>query len=130
MKIYELTIIFSPNLDKDQVNAELDKLKQQIESGKGKVLEIQHLGLKRIAFEMKGFYQGNYFSIYYEGPPTIFAALEQGMKLNEAVLRYLVIALKPSEYGTQAEEKSSGSEKKDEEHSEEKDEAEEDDTEN
>jgi small subunit ribosomal protein S6 len=118
MRIYELTIILSPNLDKDQVNAELDKLKEQIESGGGKVSEIQHLGLKRIAFNVKGSNQGNYFTIYYEGTPDIFGRLEQGMKLNEAVLRYLVIVLKPSEYSVQPEAKEATSKVDEEEYSE------------
>lgn len=98
MKIYELTFILSPNLDKDSVNAEIDKLKAIIEADSGQILEIQHLGLKRTAFEMKGFWQGNYYTVYYQAGPNVLKKLEASIKLNEAVLRFMVLVLKPSEY--------------------------------
>ena len=93
MRVYELTFILNPNLDKDQVTAEIDKLTGQITAADGKVLEIQHLGVKRFSFSMKGSYQGNYYTVYYEGAPSLFAALEKNMKLNDNILRYMVIVL-------------------------------------
>jgi len=98
MRIYELTFILSPSLDKDATNAEIDKLIDQIKAGGGSILEVQHLGMRRFTFEMKKFWQGNYFTIYYQGAAQILANLEKGMKLNESLLRYMAIVLKPSEY--------------------------------
>jgi small subunit ribosomal protein S6 len=98
MKIYELTFILSPNLDKDGINAEIDKLKGIIEADAGQFLEIQHLGMKKTSFEMKGFWQGNYFTIYYQAGPQVIKKLEAMIKLNEQILRYMVLVLKPSEY--------------------------------
>ena len=98
MKIYELTFILSPNLDKDGISAEIDKLKGIIQADGGQVLEIQHLGLKKTSFEMKGFWQGNYYTIYYQSGPEVLKKLEAMIKLNEVMLRHMVLVLKPSEY--------------------------------
>jgi small subunit ribosomal protein S6 len=105
MRIYELTIILNPNLDKEQVTAELDKLTGMIESANGKVLEVQHLGLRRISFEMKGNLQGNYYTIYFKAAPELLPEMDKSMKLNESILRSLTIVLKPSEYSTPEEAK-------------------------
>ena len=105
MKIYELTFILSPNLDKDGITSEIDKLKGIIEADSGQVLEVQHLGLKRTSFEIKGFFQGNYYTIYYQAGPEVLKKLEAMIKLNESILRHMVLVLKPSEYEPTASKK-------------------------
>jgi len=98
MKTYELTFILNPNLDKELVNTEIDQITSLIRSNNGTILEVQHLGLKRMTFEMKGFWQGNYYTIYYQAEPDVLKQLEAKMKLNESFLRFLTLVLKPSEY--------------------------------
>ncbi|MCP4584073.1 MAG: 30S ribosomal protein S6 [candidate division Zixibacteria bacterium] len=98
MKTYELTFILNPNLDKELVNAEIEKITSHIEAGNGKILEVQHLGMKKMTFEIQGSRQGNYYTIYYQADPEVLKQLEPKMKLNEAILRFLTIVLKPSEY--------------------------------
>ena len=98
MKIYELTFILSTTLDDNAVEAEIKKLTDQIKALDGNVFECQHLGIKKMTFEIKNQRQGNYITIYYEGSPTIPKQLENGMKHNESILRNMTIVLKPSEY--------------------------------
>jgi small subunit ribosomal protein S6 len=112
MRVYELTFILNPNLDKDQVTAEIDKLTGQITAGNGKILEIQHLGVRRFSFSMKGSYQGNYYTVYYEGESGLFANLEKTMKLNDNILRYMVVVLKQAEYVSVEAKKAAESESK------------------
>ncbi len=98
MRVYELTIILNPNLDKEAVNAELDKLTGMVESANGTIFEVQHLGLRRLSFEMAGFTQGNYYTIYFNAVPEVLTQMDKSMKLNEAVLRSMTIVLKQSVY--------------------------------
>ena len=89
MKTYELTFILNPNLDKELVNTEIDQITSLITSNNGTVLEVQHLGVRRMTFEMKGSWQGNYYTIYYQAEPEVLKQLEARMKLNESFLRFL-----------------------------------------
>jgi small subunit ribosomal protein S6 len=100
MKIYELTIILNSSLDDTAVEAEITRLTDQIKSANGEILEVQDLGVKRMTFEIKKQRQGKYMSIYYKGDSGLPRQLDAGMKLNESVLRFLTIVLKPSEYST------------------------------
>ena len=106
MRIYELTIILDPNLDKEGVNSELDKLTDMVKADNGNVLEIQHLGMRRLTFEMNGNNQGNFYTIYFTSPPVVLTKMQASMKLNEAVLRSMTIVLKPSEYESPEKKKS------------------------
>jgi len=98
MKTYELTFILNPNLDKELVNTEIEQITSLITSNKGLILEVQHLGLKRMTYEMKGCWQGNYYTIYYQANPDVLKQLEARMRLNESFLRSMTLVLKPSEY--------------------------------
>ena len=98
MKTYELTFILNPNLDKELVTAEIEQITTLITSNNGIILEVQHLGLKRMTYEMKGLWQGNYYTIYYQAEPDVLRQLEARMKLNESFLRFITLILKPSEY--------------------------------
>lgn len=98
MKIYELTFILTTTLDENATEAEVNKLTDQIKALDGNIFEVQHLGVKKMTFEIENQRQGNYITIYYEGSPTIPKQLEKGMKHNENILRSMTIVLKPSEY--------------------------------
>ncbi|OQX92496.1 MAG: 30S ribosomal protein S6 [candidate division Zixibacteria bacterium 4484_95] len=98
MRTYELTFILNPNLDEETVSAEIKKIEDQIKSLNGKVLEIQPLGLRSLTYEIKKHRQGNYITIYYEAEPGVSTQIENTMKLNESILRFLTIVLRPSEY--------------------------------
>jgi len=98
MKIYELTFILDPNLDDTGIQAEIDKVTGRIKSSQGEVFEVQHLGKKRMTFEINKNRQGNYYSIYYVGASTIPKEIETDMKLNENILRAMTIVLSSKEY--------------------------------
>ena len=98
MKIYELTFILTTTLDENATEAEVNKLTDQIKALDGNIFEVQHLGVKKMTFEIEKQRQGNYITIYYEGSPTIPKQLEKGMKHNKNILRSMTIVLKPSEY--------------------------------
>jgi len=98
MKVYELTFILNPNLDDRSVEAEVDKLVQQLKAHGGNVVEIQRLGVRRMQYQVKKHNQGNYITIYYQSNPSVPKQLETGMKLNESVLRFLTVVLSSKEY--------------------------------
>jgi len=98
MRIYELTIILEPNLDKEAVNSELDKLTDMVKKANGTIFEVQHLGMRRLTFEIAGNTQGNYYTIYFNAVPEVLTQMDKSMKLNESVLRSMTIVLKQSIY--------------------------------
>jgi small subunit ribosomal protein S6 len=105
MRIYELTFILNPNLDEEAVSAEIKKIEDQIKSLNGNVLEIQSLGLKTLTYEIKKHRQGIYITIYYQAETGASTQIENTIKLNESILRFLTLVLSPSEYIPNEKEK-------------------------
>lgn len=106
MRIYELTIILEPNLDKETVNSELDKLTDMVKKANGTVFEVQHLGMRRLTYEITGNTQGNFYTIYFNAVPDVLIQMDKSMKLNESVIRSMTIVLKQSIYEASKKKKS------------------------
>lgn len=106
MRVYELTFILNPNLDKETVNSELDKLTDMVKKAEGTLYEVQHLGMRRLTFEMAGHVQGNYYTIYFSADPKVLTEIDKYMKLSEAYLRSMTIVLKQSIYEATRKKKS------------------------
>ncbi|MDG5768040.1 30S ribosomal protein S6 [Balneolales bacterium ANBcel1] len=88
---YEVTFIINPVLEEDQVK----EVKENFESfvtGKGaEIDEVDEWGIKRLAYEMDGKNSGYYVNAYINAPSTIVTDLEKYFKLQENVLRHLVL---------------------------------------
>lgn len=91
MKDYEAVFIIDPGCDDSQVGQEVDTIKEIIASGDGKVLETQLWGRRRLAYEIKKKKEGTYVLIRFKGGPAVLAELTRRLKLNELILRHLIV---------------------------------------
>ncbi|NMC45393.1 MAG: 30S ribosomal protein S6 [Chloroflexi bacterium] len=92
MHTYELMVIIHPDLDDEAVNQAMDKIKSWIETGKGKITEIQEWGKRRLAYPIQKQYEGLYYLLNLELDPTNNAELERNIRILEPVMRYMLIA--------------------------------------
>ncbi|AKL97391.1 30S ribosomal protein S6 [Endomicrobium proavitum] len=88
---YESTFITSPELQPDKVEELTAKVTKLIESSKGTVKSVQQLGKKRLAYPIAKFREGSYVYIEWSGEGSAIAPLENFLKLNDSVIRYLTI---------------------------------------
>ncbi|NMB61762.1 MAG: 30S ribosomal protein S6 [Chloroflexi bacterium] len=92
MHTYELMVIIHPDLDDEAVNQAMDKIKNWIETGKGKITEIQEWGKRRLAYPIQKQYEGLYYLLNLELDPANNAELERNIRILEPVMRYMLIA--------------------------------------
>ena len=92
MRDYELTFIVSAGLgDKDR-KAVLDNVVKWIEGGKkGKVEKEEDWGVKKLAYPIEKEREGRYFCWQIKIEPSVLAGLKEKMKLEENIIRYLLI---------------------------------------
>lgn len=88
---YESTFICSPELPTEKVEEITGKLSKIIESSKGTIKTVQQLGKKRLAYPINKFREGSYVYMELSGEGAMVAAMENFMKLNDGVIRYLTI---------------------------------------
>ena len=104
MKIYEIAVILSPDLDDKSLPDMKETIKGWVSSSGGEIVLTDERGMRKMAYHIKNKREGYYISWYASLSPSGPAELEQQMRLNENILRFMIIK---SDVPVQVEEKSS-----------------------
>jgi len=91
---YETLLIVAPEADEEGVSAVIGDLRATIESDGGTVLQARVWERRKLAYIVKGKTEGIYVLIHAEGERTLPAVLKDRMKLDESVIRSMVVRLK------------------------------------
>lgn len=89
--MYETMYILRPDLSEESVDAAIGQYQSMLKEQGGSVLETQHRGKRRLAYEIDRHREGIYIQMNYDGPGTIVAPLERAMRLSDEVIRYLTV---------------------------------------
>ena len=93
MNDYEVTYILRPNLEEADVEARATAIAEIMTGLGGEIVATEKLGKKRLAYEINDLREGSYVVMQYRSTGVASQELERLLKLNEDVLRHLVIAL-------------------------------------
>ncbi len=93
MKKYETVFILDPGLDEITWDKEVKKLEELIENNKGKIIQTQRWGLRKLSYRINKKNEGYYVLIQFEAPASIIRELDRYYKLNESCLRFLNVVL-------------------------------------
>jgi small subunit ribosomal protein S6 len=88
---YETMYILRPDLNDEVVDQEIDKYQTLLKDNGATILETQHRGKRRLAYEIDRQREGIYIQMNYEAPGPAIAILERAMRLSEEVIRYLTV---------------------------------------
>ncbi len=88
---YETMYILRPDLTDEQVNQNIEKYQTLIREEGGTILETQHRGKRRLAYEIARVREGIYVQMNYTAEGKAIAILERAMRYSEEVIRYLTI---------------------------------------
>ena len=97
MREYETVFIIDPSCDDSQVEQEVNNVKEIITAGDGKVVEAQSWGKRRLAYDIKKKKEGTYAFVRFGGEPSVLQELNRRLKLNELILRHLIVVSEPAE---------------------------------
>jgi len=90
MNKYESIIIIEPNVDEEEIEEIIQKVKDIIEE-KGTVTKVEKMGMKKLAYEIKKNKEGYYIVIYFEADPSIIAELERYYRITENIIKFLTV---------------------------------------
>ncbi len=91
MRMYEAIYIIQPEASEDEVEKVAQGVESLITDDGGAVVRRDVWGKRRLAYEVKGFHEGIYILTRFECDPAFPKKLEDALKLNESVIRYLVV---------------------------------------
>ncbi|MFP4472855.1 MAG: 30S ribosomal protein S6 [Candidatus Omnitrophota bacterium] len=91
-KKYELIVILDAALPQDKKDDVIRQVGEAIEKNEGKVINSQvWIDKQKMSFEMKKRPEGTYYLVNFEAPKAKISDLRRALKLNDQVLRSLVV---------------------------------------
>ena len=111
MREYEMVMILSPEATQDEVASTVERVDGLISGGGGAVAEHETWGLKRLAYEIDDFNEGNYVLTRFSLDASGVAELNRTLTASEDIIRFLVTRHelpKPSEDAEEAGEAETG----------------------
>ena len=91
MSKYELAVVVSAKLEDDARAEVIEKVKALVTRFGGNITDVDEWGKKRLAYEIQKMKEGFYYFIQFEGETTVPAELEERLRIEETVLRFLCV---------------------------------------
>lgn len=88
---YEAVYIFDSALEEAAINERLDRYHALVKSGAPEAPAVTHWGKRTLAFPIKRHETGYYVLAKFETNPESLPEYERLVKLDEGVLRFLVV---------------------------------------
>ncbi len=92
---YELGLVLNPDLNEEQMDTVLERIGQIIEHQEGEIVHLDRWGRRRMAYAIERHREGYYVFIELRMESEAVHEVEQFVHLQEAVMRYLLIAIDP-----------------------------------
>ena len=80
-----------PTLTQEEITQQIDFYKAAILNNGGEINATLDMGMRNLAYEIKKNKRGYYFVIYFKAEPKLVLELERLYRINEEVLRFIVI---------------------------------------
>ena len=91
MRNYELMTILKPDLEEQSLQDAVERLATTIVSKGGEVASSDPWGRRRLAYPLQDYREGIYTIIQMKLDPKNADDLERSLKLNDQILRYLLV---------------------------------------
>ncbi len=93
MNQYEITLVFRANLEEEQRNEIIGRLKPYITAGASDAPEIvmKNWGKRSLAYPIKKEQEGHYVLLECSMQPTAIRDLERNILYTDQILRHLVV---------------------------------------
>ena len=91
MRFYETMFVVKPTLTQEEITQQIDFYKAAILNNGAEINATLDMGMRNLAYEIKKNKRGYYFVIYFKAEPKLVLELERLYRINEEVLRFIVI---------------------------------------
>jgi len=90
---YETIFIVNPDVSKENTEELTDALVKRVEKASGRIVKREYWGSRPLAYQIAKRKRGHYSLLVTDGEPAAVQALEEGLRLEERVLRFLTTRL-------------------------------------
>lgn len=91
MRNYEGVFIINPDLSADAAKGVVTQVQDLVSKNGGRIDGIQEWGKRRLAYKIQKRQEGNYVLLNFQLDSNQAKKLEQALRLNDNVMRYLLV---------------------------------------
>jgi small subunit ribosomal protein S6 len=92
MRDYEIVYVFDSALDRSIIDQKLERFSELATGNNGgEIVAVEHWGKRQLAYPIKKHDNGYYVVVQFRTSPESLPEFERAIKLDEDVLRYLVV---------------------------------------
>lgn len=91
MREYDTTLIVQPEISEEAREALIARLKGLLERAGAVPLEVDDMGKRKLAYEIRRFQKGHYLSLFYADSGKAVSELERALRIDESILRFLTV---------------------------------------
>ncbi len=93
MKRYETIFILDPDLEEDQSQPIVEKIKGIITHSNGEIHKVEDWGKRRLAYPVKKKPRGHYILIHFTGSPALLSELHRNFRVMDPVVKFQSVRL-------------------------------------
>ena len=91
MNKYEALYIIKPDVEDEARAALIQKFADIVTADGGEIVGIDEWGKRKLAYEINYISEGYYVLMNFDAKPALPAELERNFKINENVMRFMVV---------------------------------------
>ena len=91
MNKYESVIIINPSLDEQGIKDVITKFTDLINNNNGKVENVDEMGKRKLAYEIKKHSEGYYVVYTFEANPEFIKELERIYRITDSIMKFITI---------------------------------------
>ncbi len=91
---YETIFIVNPDVSQENTEALTDALVKRVEKASGRIVKREYWGSRPLAYQIAKRKRGHYTLLITDGEAAAMQTLEEGLRLEERVLRFLTTRLR------------------------------------
>ena len=93
---YELVLILDPTIEESQVADKFARLEELLKSQQAEIVNVLDWGKRKLAYQIKKKDNGIYRVYRFEARPSVISEIERRLKIDEQVMRFLVVLYDPA----------------------------------
>jgi len=90
-RTYELMFIVRPDMAEEDQDKLISTLESAVTSSGGQVKNVERMGKRRLAYQVRKFNEGIYVLLTVEGSGGLIHELERRLRVTEPVIKFLTV---------------------------------------
>ena len=92
-RVYEELFIVKPDTPEEEVDAYIEQVKTVIGNGKGTVDKVDKWGVRKLAYRVMKYAEGNYTLIQFTSTPELVHEVERRMRVSDLVIKFITVRI-------------------------------------